>query len=782
VYVLRFVDAGLSLSDAAEACGVSERTFRRWEADNRAPLAVLKLLRLLSGRLDVLDSAFSRFWIRQGRLFNDQFPDGLAAGDLLAANYTRQERDILRAEIGKLKAQISAMTQTSAPSNPKGRVLVVPDYFPTSGNFDTKNPENRTPHVHAQLSRNTPRWIGFAARAGPKNPATQNTEKRPESSGMFNTEAGAPLRSFVNSQNPNFVISQNHKMLAIGPRQRADAKGSGSPCIARAGIHSFIENQLDSCHHISKNLPSGTSGRERQACRHLPMLMLPVTHGCVTPESRDGRASLHPAPFKPPAALLASLAGARIIASRPVSGSSSCTEVQDDSQKSGDISSTKYLLCEVANTATKGQADDTSTLSTDSPEAASFAGCKSVTPGFNGSGTVYALRFVDAGLSLSDAAEACGVSERTFRRWEADNRAPLAVLKLLRLLSGRLDVLDPAFNGFWIRQGRLFNDQIPNGLTAGDLRATNYVREERDILRTEIGKLRAQLSAVAHTTTLSKPNGRVLVVPAYFPFCRNFNTKNPENGTPHVYAWLSRTSPRWFGFAARAGPQMIATDNLEKRPESSGMFNTDTRGAALCSFVNSQNHKMPAVITTPRADAGSGSDCAARVETPSFASVNQNPASGTSDRERQACRYLPNLTAPVTHGCVTPKSTDGRASLHPAPSVPPAVPLASLCGAEYSAARPVSGSSPCADAQANAQKSGDITSPDYLLCEVGFTATKGQADDTSTLSTDSPEAASFAGCKSVTPSFNGSGTVYALRFVDAGLSLSDAAQVWAFNV
>ncbi len=70
------------------------------------------------------------------------------------------------------------------------------------------------------------------------------------------------------------------------------------------------------------------------------------------------------------------------------------------------------------------------------------------------------------------------MSERTFRRWEADNRAPLAVLKLLRLLSGKLDALDPAFNRFWIRQGRLFNDQFPNG----------------DIVRLEDGSLSAHLA------------------------------------------------------------------------------------------------------------------------------------------------------------------------------------------------------------------------------------------------------------------------------------------------
>ncbi|OYY40777.1 MAG: hypothetical protein B7Y58_03730, partial [Halothiobacillus sp. 35-54-62] len=98
------------LAAASAACGVSERTFRRWEADNRAPLAVLKLLRLLAGRLDSIDSKFSAFWISQGRIFNDQFPKGILAGDLRAANYVQQERDILRTEIGQLRAQLECTT------------------------------------------------------------------------------------------------------------------------------------------------------------------------------------------------------------------------------------------------------------------------------------------------------------------------------------------------------------------------------------------------------------------------------------------------------------------------------------------------------------------------------------------------------------------------------------------------------------------------------------------------------------------------------------------------
>ncbi len=317
------------------------------------------------------------------------------------------------------------------------------------------------------------------------------------------------------------------------------------------------------------------------------------------------------------------------------------------------------------------------------------------------------MRFNDAGLSLSEAAQACGVSERTFRRWEADNRAPLAVLKLLRLLSGRLDALDPAFNRFWIRQGRLFNDQFPDGLAAGDLLAANYTRQERDILRSEIGKLRAQIPAALTSPAGGSTHYNQLT---FVTRCYKYHAEpHPEQNENNV-----KRIPHWFGFSARAGPLASATYKPKFRNPRSLFANPS---APLASVTSGSEHPATGDGTAQTrllAPCHAGDDG----REANFASNNQNAPSGTSDRERQACRHLPNLTAPATHGCVAPLSTDGRASLNPAPSVPPVVPLASLGGAECSAARPVSGSSPCADAQADAHKSGDIRPTNYLLCEV----------------------------------------------------------------
>ncbi|HQS02047.1 MAG TPA: hypothetical protein PK693_02560 [Halothiobacillus sp.] len=498
---MRFEDAGLSLAAASAACGVSERTFRRWEADNRAPLAVLKLLRLLAGRLDSIDSKFSAFWISQGRIFNDQFPKGILAGDLRAANYIQQERDILRTEVGQLRARLSAMTQPPAQIVSSVWVPVVPIHFPLWWKSAQKTAQNSPQHTKASLSRIYPRWLGFSARAGPKTIATNNSEKRLNSSGIIDTNTGAALCAFDVLQNPDFVTPQYRKIVATNSLLRAGAKGSVSPCTARGRSHSFIDNQQVSSVNVNLNLPDVTSGLERQACRYEHGSTLSATHGCVAPQSMDGRASQYPAPLVPQSAPLALQSGAGSSASRSDSSHSFSANAQNEVQNADDIKPTNYLLCEIGNKATHRQANDIPIIFTESSEASSFAGCKSVTPDFKACDSVYRLRFEDAGLSLAAASAACGVSERTFRRWEADNRAPLAVLKLLRLLAGRLDSIDSKFSAFWISQGRIFNDQFPKGILAGDLRAANYVQQERDILRTEIGQLRAQLECTTGRKT-----------------------------------------------------------------------------------------------------------------------------------------------------------------------------------------------------------------------------------------------------------------------------------------
>ncbi len=113
------------------------------------------------------------------------------------------------------------------------------------------------------------------------------------------------------------------------------------------------------------------------------------------------------------------------------------------------------------------------------------------------------LRFVTAGLSLEAAAEACGVDVRTFRRWETDNRAPLAVQKLLSFLSGELMHLDPQFKGFRLSDGKLFHDQAPYGVTLGDIRAMRWILAERDELRLTLKRL--QSTAQASPVPLESP-------------------------------------------------------------------------------------------------------------------------------------------------------------------------------------------------------------------------------------------------------------------------------------
>lgn len=103
------------------------------------------------------------------------------------------------------------------------------------------------------------------------------------------------------------------------------------------------------------------------------------------------------------------------------------------------------------------------------------------------------LRFVGAGLSVEAAAEACGVDPRTFRRWEHDNRAPLAVQKLLLFLSGELMHIDPQFKGFRLGRGKLFHPQAPNGLAPGDLLGMPWVLAERDELRRQVKQLQSAM-------------------------------------------------------------------------------------------------------------------------------------------------------------------------------------------------------------------------------------------------------------------------------------------------
>lgn len=80
------------------------------------------------------------------------------------------------------------------------------------------------------------------------------------------------------------------------------------------------------------------------------------------------------------------------------------------------------------------------------------------------------------GISISEAATAFEVTERTIRNWDRDG-APRLVMRLLWERQGRLDAIHPDWRGFKIGgNGKLYG---PNGL---QFRA-EYLRHWREILR-----------------------------------------------------------------------------------------------------------------------------------------------------------------------------------------------------------------------------------------------------------------------------------------------------------
>jgi hypothetical protein len=78
---------------------------------------------------------------------------------------------------------------------------------------------------------------------------------------------------------------------------------------------------------------------------------------------------------------------------------------------------------------------------------------------------VYDLRWRVAGMSYQVAADLCGVTTRTIRRWEKAGRCPVWFLTLCRAYGGRLDALRDSGDGW--RGWRLVAGALvsPEGIT-----------------------------------------------------------------------------------------------------------------------------------------------------------------------------------------------------------------------------------------------------------------------------------------------------------------------------
>ena len=512
---LRYVTAGLSLEAAAEACGVDVRTFRRWETDNRAPLAVQKLLVFLSGELMHLDPQFKGFRLRDGKLFHDQAPYGITLGEIRAVRWIIAERDELRLSLKRLQHQAEAASASLATpahasidiaareaDTPRAASGLV--YSSTSGTLPSDlfihkaRNADIAPSACIDISSTTGRASPILAPKGTPSPACVYTTKhkpRYGSVGVYRqhkrpeNEAGiADGENRRGIENPISTTGRAAWSKRVGHAAPAHAG-------ARAGIHAARNKG-----HATQEAPGATTqaqapltpassvnnGQRSESERPTVTQRnaLPVPDRNMRPGDASAQASSTTAPLEQPSAgrgsdvlqgnqangegVAPSGGEPRLLALPSVQRDGLQRKRLDDradgenraprnpqasaneetrsahvcSQSTHDSAPIRqqYTLCAVSDEVSSSQAPDSSTEIDITPRISGYQGALSVTPKH---GSMYDLRFVHAGLSLEAAAEACGVDVRTFRRWETDNRAPLAVQKLLVFLSGELMYLDP---------------------------------------------------------------------------------------------------------------------------------------------------------------------------------------------------------------------------------------------------------------------------------------------------------------------------------------------------
>jgi len=524
---LRFVTAGLSLEAAAEACGVDVRTFRRWESENRAPLAVQKLLVFLSGELMHLDPQFKGFRLRDGKLFHDQAPYGVTLGEIRAMRWILAERDELRLSVKRLQSTAeplpaSLASPEHAPIHAGAREADTPraasglvssytkDTLPSdlfihaaqNADIDTSSTNGRASPVLSPKGTPSPTCV-YTTKHKPRygSVGVYRQHKRPE-----NETGIADGENRRGTENPVSTTGRAAWSKRVGHAAPAHAGARGGLHATRKQAHTNQEtpSAAPQAQAPLRPAPSVNKGRRSDSERATVTQRnaLPVPDWNMQAGAASARDSSTTAPLEQPSAgrgsdvlqgnqangegVAPSGGEPRLLALPSVQRDGLQRKRLDDlangegraprnpqtstneetrsahvcSQSAHDANGIRqqYTLCAVIDEAKTPQPTD---CIEESPRISSWRGAVSVTPP---RGSLRDLRYVIAGLSLEAAAEACGVDVRTFRRWESDNRAPLAVQKLLSFLSGELMHLDPQFKGFRIRDGKLIHDQAPYGV------------------------------------------------------------------------------------------------------------------------------------------------------------------------------------------------------------------------------------------------------------------------------------------------------------------------------
>lgn len=98
------------------------------------------------------------------------------------------------------------------------------------------------------------------------------------------------------------------------------------------------------------------------------------------------------------------------------------------------------------------------------------------------------LRWNAGYLDRQECADFLGVTVKSIRNWDRQQKAPLVVVKLLQLYCGELDALGPAWSGFRIRPGVIESDDGKAFIYPGEIRALPYVYKAAGLERHAVCK------------------------------------------------------------------------------------------------------------------------------------------------------------------------------------------------------------------------------------------------------------------------------------------------------
>lgn len=103
----------LSNQQAADLCGVSLRTYRRWLSTRKANAGAVRLLAILAGYVPW--DGWQGWEVHQGLLFPPGYSkNGIAPGEFLALPFYRQSVSAYRERVQQLEAELSRLKNRNA--------------------------------------------------------------------------------------------------------------------------------------------------------------------------------------------------------------------------------------------------------------------------------------------------------------------------------------------------------------------------------------------------------------------------------------------------------------------------------------------------------------------------------------------------------------------------------------------------------------------------------------------------------------------------------------------